>query len=488
MSSGVSKMRKARWSRSKVSDKPSLVTRHPSLITHHPLRTVKTSFRFIKNAYVDAFRLTRHPREGLNSLYGVSLYRNAVYIMVGTAVASITGFVFWMIAARLYPVETVGLGSAIISALGLLAIFSELGLETGLIRFLPGAGKNGNDMLNTCLTISGLASVAIALIFLAGLHFWSPALLLVRQHPVFFTAFIVFAVATALYPLVSSVFWAKLNTKFILIRDIIAGSLKIGLVFVFAMFFTNAFGIFVSIGLATAIALLFAAFWFLPKVQNGYRPFPKIEKRVLNELSHYAAGNYVARILLRMAPLVLPLAVLNILGGEMNAYFYITWTVAVVFQVIPSSIFNSLFAEGSNDESSIRTNTAKSLKFTFLLLLPLTLLILIIAEKLLLLFGQAYADNATLLLRIVVVAVIPWGINYLYVSIEKVRKNIKGIITVTAAATGLSLGLSYFLMLKMGLVGVGIGYIAGQTIVAIVVVIYLWRRYHPRAKVSGKAG
>jgi O-antigen/teichoic acid export membrane protein len=451
------------------------------------LSLLKTSFYFIKSGYADIFRLARYPRKGLKSLYGVSLYRNAVYLIVGTAITNVTGFVFWIIAARLYLAEAVGLGSAILSALGLLAIFSGLGLEIGLIRFLPGAGKDRNDMVNSCFTLSGLASVAVALIFLAGLRFWSPALLVVRQDPIFFTAFIIFAAATTLQPLISGVFLAKLNTKFIVIVNIIACSLKIALVLVFAMFFTGAFGIFVSTGLATAIALLFAAFWFLPKAQNGYRPLPRIEKRVLNELSHYAAGNYVGGIILFMTSYVLPLAVINILGAEMNAYFYIAWMVAGTFQVIPSSISNSLFAEGSNDEASIRTNTAKSLRFTFLLLLPLTILILIIAGKLLLLFGQAYADNAALLLRILVVAVIPWGINYLYVSIERVRKNIKGIITVAAVATCLSLGLSYLLMLKMGLVGVGVGYVAGQTIVAIAVFIHLWRRYS-HIRVLRKAG
>lgn len=441
---------------------------------------LETSFFFIKGAYASVLRLARRPREELKSLYRVSLYRNAIHLMVGTAVTSITGFVFWMIAARSYPVEAVGLGSAIIAALGLLAIFSELGLGTGLIRFLPGAGEDGNDMMNSCFTLSGLASIAVALIFLAGLHVWSPALLLVRQHPIFFAAFVVFAVGAALQPLVNNAFLAKLNTKFIVIADIIAGSVRIPLIAVFAMFFTSAFWIFASKGLAIAIALLFAALLFLPKVHNGYRPFPKIKKRVLKELSHYVAGNYVAGILLEMLPLVLPLVVLNILGAEMNAYFYIAWAVAVKATVVPSSIFNSLFAEGSNDEASIRTNTARSLKFTFLLLLPLTLVILILAEKLLLLFGQAYADNAALLLRIVIVAVIPWGINYLYVSIERVRKNIRGIITVTGVATCLSMALSYLLMLEMGLVGVGIGYTAGQTIVAIAVAIHLWRRYHSR--------
>lgn len=451
------------------------------------LSLLKTSFYFIKDGYADAFRLARRPREGLKSLYGLSLYRNAVYLAVSAVVTSIAGFVFWIVAARFYPTEAVGLSSALLSSLSLLAIFSELGLGIGLVRFLPGAGKDGNDMMNSCFTLSGLASVAVALIFLAGLRFWSPALLVVRQQPIFFAAFVVFAVATALQPLVSNAFLAKLNTKFIVIVNAISGLLRIALVPVFAMLFINAFGIFVSTGLAIAVAFLFAAFWFLPKVQNGYHPFPKIEKRVLNELSHYAAGNYVAGILLQITSYVLPLAVLNILGAQMNAYFYIAWMVAATFQVIPSSISNSLFAEGSNDEASIQTNTAKSLKFTFLLLLPLTLLILIIAGKLLLLFGQAYSDNAALLLRILIVAVIPWGINYLYVSIERVRKNMKGIITVTAVATCLSLGLSYFLMLKMGLVGVGIGYVAGQSIVAIVVGILLWQRYS-HVTVPGKSG
>jgi O-antigen/teichoic acid export membrane protein len=450
------------------------------------LSLLKASFYFIKGGYADAFRLARHPREGLKSLYGVSLYRNAVYLVVGTAVISITAFVFWIIAARFYPAEAVGLGSAAVSALGLLALFSDLGLGIGLVRFLPDAGKDGNDMVNSCFTLNGLASVAAALVFLAGLRFWSPALLVVRQHPIFFTAFVASAVATALQVLAGDVFLAKLNTKLMAIANAIAGSLKIALVLVFSAFFMNAFGIFVSIGLATAIGFLFAALWFLPKVQNEYHPFPKIEKMALDKLRHYATGNYVAKILLQITPYVLPLMVLNTLGTEMNAYFYIAWMGAAVFQIIPSSIFNALFAEGSNDEVSIRTYTTKSLKLTFLLLLPLTLLILTIAEKLLLLFGQAYADNAALLLRIAAVAVIPWGINYLYISIERVRKNIKGIVTVTAAATCLSLGSSYLLMLRMGLVGVGIGYAAGQTIVALSVVIHLWRRYS-QAGVPGEA-
>jgi len=61
----------------------------------------------LKSASADAFRLARHPRQGLKSLYGVSLYRNAVYLMVGSRITAILGLIFCVVAARLYPAEDV---------------------------------------------------------------------------------------------------------------------------------------------------------------------------------------------------------------------------------------------------------------------------------------------------------------------------------------------------------------------------------------------
>ena len=448
---------------------------------------VETGFHFVRRAYADAFRLFSNPRGEMRSLLGVSLYRNAAYLLLGTAVISATGFVFWIIAARLYPVEVVGVGSAIISALGLMAVFPELGLATGLVRFLPGAGKDGNDMVNSCFTLSGLASLAIALVFIAGLHVWSPALLVVREHPVFLAAFLVFAVTTALQPLANAVFLTRLSARLIFLTDAIAGVVRLPLVAVLVLFFTGAFGILAAKGVAVAVAALVAVLWLLPRVQQGYRPVPKLKIGLLKELRRYAAGNYAAGVLLEMLPLVLPLVVLSVLGAQMNAYFYIAWAIAVKLTVIPAAVFNSLFAEGSNDEASIRTNTTKSLRLSLLLLLPLILVVLVFSEKLLLVFGEAYSENSATLLRIVVAATIPWGYNYLYVSIERVRKNTRGIIMVTAAATCLSLALSYILMRSGGLVGAGLGYAMGQSVVAIAVAVYLWRRHRSSGRVQGRA-
>ena len=78
-------------------------------------------------------------KEGLKKLYRVSLYRNAVYLMLDNAIPALSGFAFWVIAARLYSAENVGIASATISVTGLLVAFSTLGLGNTLIRFLPNA-------------------------------------------------------------------------------------------------------------------------------------------------------------------------------------------------------------------------------------------------------------------------------------------------------------------------------------------------------------
>jgi O-antigen/teichoic acid export membrane protein len=79
------------------------------------------------------------------------------------------------------------------------------------------------------------------------------------------------------------------------------------------------------------------------------------------------------------------------------------------------------------------------------------------------------------MLRIISLAVIPWSMNYMYITIGRIRKSIKGIIIASVAMASLTLGLGYVLMMRMGLVGAGIGWFLGQTIIAIPSTFYLFK-------------
>ena len=139
--------------------------------------------------------------EGRQYAWGTPFYANSVYLMANSAVAAALGFVFWIIVARFYAVEAVGLGSALVSVAALLVFVANLGLGVGLIRFLPGAGAGASALVNSCLTLAGLAALALAALFVVGIPLWSPTLGFVRQDPIFIAAFIAFVVAATIFSL-----------------------------------------------------------------------------------------------------------------------------------------------------------------------------------------------------------------------------------------------------------------------------------------------
>lgn len=405
---------------------------------------------------------------GIKELLGVSLYRNAFYLMLNSVVVSLLGFVFWIVVARFYTAADVGLAAALIAAVALLAGLSNLGFGIGIIRFLPEAKDRTIPMINTAFTITGLASLVVALIFLAGLGFWSPNLIVIRQHPVFFISFVLFTIAFTLSALLGQVFIAKRYAKFTFFHNVIASLIKMPLPVILAAFF-GAFGIFASAGIAISLAMLVAMLWFLPRIEKGYFPRPTIHKQVLADIARYSLGNYFAHLLWIVPGMLLPLLVINILGAEMNAYFYIAWAIASVLFMIPSSICLSLFAESSSDRTLLRVNTLKSLRLSMFIVLPAIIITLAIGDKVLLLFGQAYSQNATTLLWLLALSAFPLTANNIFLAIKRVQKDIRSIILVSVAMAVIILGLSYFLMGTMGLKGVGVGWLAGQTVVAIVV-------------------
>ena len=73
--------------------------------------------------------------------------------------------------------------------------------------------------------------------------------------------------------------------------------------------------------------------------------------------------------------LILPIMVLNVLGAEQAAYYYIAYAIAALLSMIPNAISTSLFVEGSHGEALKRT-VVKSLAIIFSLLVPAAALVL----------------------------------------------------------------------------------------------------------------
>ena len=124
-------------------------------------------------------------------------------------------------------------------------------------------------------------------------------------------------------------------------------------------------------------------------------------------MMHFSFGNYIAD-LLNVAPnYILPLLVLSIAGSEANAYFYIAFTISSITFMLPVAVCMSLFAEGSHEIETLRNNVLKSTKFIFILLFPVVTLAIFYGDKVLLLFGGMYSENAFTLLSLMIISSIP---------------------------------------------------------------------------------
>ena len=388
------------------------------------------------------------------------LYRNSLLLMANTAVTAGLGFIFWMVVARLYTEAEVGLGAAIISAMSLLALLSRLGLDVALVRFMPKADKPV-DMINSAFTISALAAVIAAAIFIAGIQLWSPAFHFVRANTLFSIAFVVFTVFWALSWMMDFVFIARRRADYTVWKNTIYSILKVPLPVLLVLHF-HAFGIVSSWGLAIGFALVLSVILFLPRVQNRYKPALKLNLDIMKGIWRYSLGNYFASLFGTAPVLILPVLVVNLCGAEQNAYFYVAWAVATLLFAIPVAVAQSLLVEGSHFEDELRSNVHKSFRIILLLLIPAMVSLYLLARWLLLAFGSGYSANGEALLQVLTLSGIFVGINCIYHSVLRVEHRITELIALSVFSAATVLGGSYFIMPHTGIVGIGYAWIVAQ--------------------------
>lgn len=400
------------------------------------------------------------------------LFKNTYFLMLSSVTSAGAGFFFWLIAARFYSTEEVGLASAIIATMGLISMLSLLGFDISLVRFLP-EREDKKELINSCLTISFIFSLALTLIFIAGISIWSPSLSIIRENKFLFLLFVLFTAAASLTNLqIGGVFVGFRKTEYVFVQNI---AILVRIVIVPFLVAFGAFGIYVSYGLTPILAFVLGIF-LISKVYPSYKPIPEIKKGVVRDIFHFSLGNYLAKIGEELPFFILPIMVINILGAEKTAYFFIAWQISFLLLSVPRFTSASLLAEGSFSPTELNKTTKRAMKFIFALLLIAIIGIFLFGQYLLGLFGGEYAINSFGLLLILCIASIPYAVNTIYATLKRVQKETKPVIYVYGCTAFLTLIGSYLLMLSMGLIGVGIAWVAGNGIVSGCIGVDLMRK------------
>ncbi len=393
----------------------------------------------------------------IKTLLGTNpLIKNSLYLMISNGILAAGGFLFWIIIARLYPAYEIGIATSIIALISLISTFALLGLNTGIIKFLP-SSDNKNLLINTVISLVFLASILISLLVAASIPFFSKPLEFVFSSRYYFTAVVIFTAFTALNLLVETILIAFRSSKYVLIKNIIMALVK--LLFPFILIGLAGLGILVSYFGGTVAAVLLAFYILYKKHDISYGL--KISSLEVKKMMAVSLGTYISGLMVSAPLYVLPIMITNVLGPTQTAFYYIVTTTTNVLNLVPLVISQNLLVEGSYDESRIEHLLRRSIQLSLAILVPFIIFIYLFGNYILLAFGKQYSAEGISLLYFLSTASILVGFNYILGVLMVVYNRIKYLIICNGLYAVVLFGLSY-LFLTLGIIGVGYATIFAQ--------------------------
>jgi O-antigen/teichoic acid export membrane protein len=366
-------------------------------------------------------------REHLNA----PLFRNAYALVVNTGITAVLGFVYWVVAARLFTTNDVGLAAAAISAMTLLAGISLLNMEAVLVRFIPIAGRHTRRLVLGVFAGCSVLAVISSTIFIVGLPVWTPSLdfLVTHFHGL---GFIGATLAWCYFILLDGILVGLGRAVWVPVENALFGVAK--LAFLLAFVGERPFGIFASWSLSAALVVIPFALLILLRFIPAHMEKPVPGAELTREtFRSYAAGDYVGSVFDLAAISLLPLIVTHWAGAEENAYFYQSWIIAYTLILVANNTARALTVEAARDATQLHRYGRVVLKHTLQLLAPIVAGVVILAPWILSVFGTAYAAEGTLTLRILALAALPHAVILLGLVTARLQHQLKTVIAIQAA-------------------------------------------------------
>ncbi|GAB1646600.1 lipopolysaccharide biosynthesis protein [Krasilnikovia sp. MM14-A1259] len=403
-----------------------------------------------------------------------TLVRNSMLLLVSTVVVAAGGFVFWQIAARLFSPADVGRTSALITASALIANLALLGMQNSVIRFLHD-WEDRAATVNSAVTVVALASVAGAVVFVAGVDWFAPELA-VLHRPGNAVLFVVFTASLALTLLNDNVLIALQRSGHVAGRNTATVALR--LILPFGCVGLGAFGLFTAYQSAATLALV--VYLVLLHRELGLPTRLRLDTARIATMWRYSAGNYVATVLLLLPALVMPNLITHSLGPERAAYYYIASLIAGVLTFVPQATARSLFAHASADPGRLPGSLRRVVVLTAAVQIPALLVIVGAGPFVLRLFGPDYAQAYPLLVVLAVGAALA-SVSFVGSTLMLIAGRMRVMCALTGLAALISVGGAY-LFGGHGLLWIGAFLLAGELVQCVTYTPIIARMVRARAE------
>ena len=408
---------------------------------------------------------TRQIREHV----AMPVYREGYALILSAGVAAVLGLVYWIVAARSYSPEDVGLNSALIATMLLLSSIAQLNLSGGLIRFIPGAGKSTMRLVGWSYGISIACTVLLVSGFLVFLRLVKPGASLVDSGPKLALWFVVSTAAWTVFNLQDAVLTGLRRAIWVPVDNTLHAVTKLGLLVGFAAILPK-FGIFASWTVAVVIAVLAINAVIVRKLipAHSERSTGSDAMPTAGAMARFVGADYVGAIAWVISITVIPIAITERLGGSANAFYSLAWVMAFPLYTVASNTAASLVVSVVSDDVHRYDYSHRVFRQTARLVIPGAIILVLGAPYFLRLFGEEYAEEATTTLRLFALSAVPAMVTTLYVAVWRAERRLVLLASVRTVQFGIVALISLALIEPVGINGPAVTWLVVQSLAAVV--------------------
>ncbi|MFD0482207.1 hypothetical protein ACFQ46_06340 [Kineococcus sp. GCM10028916] len=345
--------------------------------------------------------------------------------LVGTqAVTSVLGLLFWAIASRGFTRDQFGVANAAISAMGLLGALGTLGLGTLLISLLPRTEQGVRRVtVRTALAVSAAAGTLLAVVVpVVAIH----VLQLDNLSPLAGSPghATLFAVGTGLAAVVLVLDQAVLvigSGNLQLERNVIASATKVVVLLgLAAAGATDGMAVFAAWAVGTVVSLPFVA--HRTRGGRALQQHPRlVDLSSMRGLGRRALSHHALNTTLQSPLMLLPVIVTAAVSADANAPFGAALQLTGFVFALPYALSVGLFAAAEGDDGEVLRRMRVTLPLGLGVSVAANLALFPLAPYVLRIFGDTYAADGSNVLRILVLAGLPFVIKDHFVALRRVQ-------------------------------------------------------------------
>ena len=400
--------------------------------------------------------------------------RQGMILIANTVVTALLGVVYWGVAARRLPVEAVGGGAAIISAVTVISGLAQLNLFTSMSVLIPGAMPGQRSALVRRIYFT---TVMLTVLSAAVVAYASPAVLGGTNTP--WMSVVAWAVPAAamwtLFTLQDGALIAVRATGYVLAFNAGFGVAKLALLVILpsddsssAVLWSWYAPLIIFVPLANLVLFV--------KLKADKSP---VEHSRSSRLTRFVAIDYVGFLVVQVMTTALPVYVATIVGTGSAAVFATCWMVSNALDLAAGNVAIAMsvsIARKPEQASQVIRSLAPRMACLLLLLVGS---LIAAASPILKVFGEEYSSHGATILRWLLIGCIFRAVVTLCSATARSLRRPGAVIVMQLVAAIVVLAGGLPAMQKWGLPALGVAWATGQFIAAgvgVAITVALLRR------------